>query len=208
MIPLNQIHVPEPCGEDWEAMDGNAQKRLCAGCGCHVHDLSAMTAPQAQTLLDRAVGRLCVRYQTRPDGTPLTLDDAPTPEHRAFWTRHLAAAASWALALAMTGLGLTARAEAAPQKTTHTKSMPHAKIKPHAVPTKPHAVPVVPQRPHRFLGRVAPRHPDKVPNSGQGQPTVATPTTTSPPNVVMGAPPPLQPPSTTITGGFGGSPKK
>jgi hypothetical protein len=198
MIPLNQIHVPEPCGQDWEAMDGDAQKRLCAGCGCHVHDLSAMTATDAQSVLDNAVGRLCVRYETRPDGTPLTLDDAPTPERRVFWTRRLATAASWALALAVTGLGLTTvRTEAAPQKTAHAKSKPHAKL-------KPHAVPVVPQRPHRFLGRVVPRHP----NNGQGQPTVAAPS--PPPTVIMGmgAPPPLPPPPTTMTGESGGSLKK
>jgi hypothetical protein len=142
MIPLNQVQVPKPCGEEWDAMDGDAQQRFCAGCGCHVHDLSAMTTPQAQDILDKAEGRLCVRFQTRPDGTVLTQNEAPMPSRRVFWPRRLAVAASWVLALALTGLGVTVSAEPSPHKTNPAKP-------------KPHTATSVPKHPRVFMGMIA-----------------------------------------------------
>ena len=229
MIPLNQIHVPEPCAEDWDAMLGDAQRRFCAGCGCHVHDLSAMTEAQAQDLIDRTEARICVRFQTRSDGSPLTLDAMPgasgaatVAARPAFRRGRRATVASWVVALAVTGVGLAGRAEAAPQKTAHATAghKPHAKFKPQT-PAKPQAVPAPPERPHRFLGKIVPRRPVKPTpekpttqtpaGTGQGQPTGSTPAGPTSPSV-MGTPPVPQPslasPRFLMGGGAVFSPKK
>lgn len=65
-----QLPILNPCSEDYAAMDGPAQRRFCDRCDKHVHDLSAMTEPEAKALLDgRAPGqRLCVRYRCGTDG--------------------------------------------------------------------------------------------------------------------------------------------
>jgi hypothetical protein len=185
MIPLNQIQVAKPCGENWDAMDGDARRRFCAGCGCHVHDLSAMTRIQAQALLDQNEGRVCVRFQTLPDGTVMTQETAVSSERRVFWPRRLAAAASWVMALALTGLGLTAQAETISHKTSHLKP-------------KSHVAPSIPRRPSVTLGKIA------IPQHTLGQmtivrpkpPTTKPPTTTQHPTT-MGAPvvPAPQPPT-------------
>ena len=129
-MPLDDVHVPQPCGAEWESMDGDV-RWLCAGCGCHVHDLSALTRRQAQALLDdprsgAAEGRLCVRFQTGPGGAILTRDDAPTAvaDRTPSWPLRLAVAASWALALAVTGLGLTDGAQAAAPRACVAESLP------------------------------------------------------------------------------------
>ena len=62
----DQVPIPEPCGEDWDAMDGDERRRFCRSCAKHVHDLSAVSAPEAEALL--ADGDRCVRYRARPDG--------------------------------------------------------------------------------------------------------------------------------------------
>jgi hypothetical protein len=53
-------------------MQGNEQVRFCDQCQLHVHNLSAMSPPQAAALVQEAEGRLCVRYHAQPDGTMLT----------------------------------------------------------------------------------------------------------------------------------------
>ncbi len=182
MIPLKQIQVPEPCGEDWDAMDGDARRRFCAGCGCHVHDLSAMTGAEAQRLLDRADGRLCVRFQTRPDGTPLTQEGASTRAVRGRWPRRFTAAASRTLALLVAGLGLTAAwgADRAPHKA------------PHAVSKAPPVTPAG-KRLHALMGKVAFPRPVAMRTMGIIFIPHAPP---PPPQTTMGAPlmPPPVPP--------------
>jgi len=64
----DQIPIPEPCNEDWSAMTGEEKRRFCAACDKHVHDLSAMTATEAeQTLAEDP--EICVRYTVHEDGS-------------------------------------------------------------------------------------------------------------------------------------------
>ena len=64
----NMLRIKDPCHADWSEMNGDEKKRFCGSCSKHVHDLSAMTKPQATAVLD-AVEEPCVRYTANPDGT-------------------------------------------------------------------------------------------------------------------------------------------
>lgn len=62
-----RLPIPKPCPADWRAMSGDERQRFCGSCNKHVHDLSAMTEPEAEALVSS--GRdLCVRYSVQPDG--------------------------------------------------------------------------------------------------------------------------------------------
>ncbi len=74
MIPLHTLKVASPCHADWDAMEGDDQARFCGTCRKNVYNLSAMTEGEAQALVSRLEGRLCVRFYTRADGTLLTQD--------------------------------------------------------------------------------------------------------------------------------------
>jgi hypothetical protein len=70
---LNNITIPSPCSADWNRMIGNDQVRFCEHCNLDVHNLSLLTRNQAQRLIARSNGRLCVRYHHDAAGQPLTL---------------------------------------------------------------------------------------------------------------------------------------
>ena len=70
---LNNLTIPSPCSADWNSMVGNDQVRFCEHCSLDVHNLSRMTRNQAQRLVARSNGRLCVRYHHDSSGRPLTL---------------------------------------------------------------------------------------------------------------------------------------
>lgn len=76
-IALSQVNIAEPCPADWAQMVGDDQQRFCGLCQRQVHDLSAMSADNAQQLLCTTACRLCVQYQPTPDGHVQTLDDKP-----------------------------------------------------------------------------------------------------------------------------------
>lgn len=59
---LPTIQVEKPCPEDWEAMEGNDQRRFCQGCGCYVHNLTSMTAEEAEATVSQP-GRVCIRMK-------------------------------------------------------------------------------------------------------------------------------------------------
>ncbi|HEX8179008.1 MAG TPA: ankyrin repeat domain-containing protein [Pyrinomonadaceae bacterium] len=69
---LDHVKVPEPCPADWAEMRGNERVRFCQHCSLHVHNLSTVTRPEAEKIIRRAGGRICVRYYQRPDGAVLT----------------------------------------------------------------------------------------------------------------------------------------
>ncbi len=176
MIPLKQISVPTHCDEAWDGMAGNAQARLCERCSHHVHDLSEMSRTEAQALLDRSQGRLCVRFVPDANGAPLTREDLAAPARRASWPRRWAAAVSWAAAVLVSGMGLAQAAGATKQghgKTTksghaRTKHKPHTGHLPRPVPytrpsgatmgivAPPSAVPPPVAHPPHRMGKVAP----------------------------------------------------
>jgi ankyrin repeat protein len=69
---LDHVRVPQPCPADWAEMRGNECVRFCQHCNLNVHNLSALTRPEAEKLVRRARGRICIRYYRRPDGALLT----------------------------------------------------------------------------------------------------------------------------------------
>ncbi len=71
---LNQVHVAAPCLESWDAMPGGDRVRSCERCQHRVYNLSEMTAVEAEALLRKTEGRLCVRFYRRNDGTIMTKD--------------------------------------------------------------------------------------------------------------------------------------
>ncbi|MDX6611656.1 MAG: uncharacterized protein QOD75_842 [Blastocatellia bacterium] len=78
---LNTIKIESPCQADWDSMTGNSQVRFCEHCALQVANISAMTRQEAMRLVNRSRGRLCLRFVSAPDGTPLTRS-VPEKLHR------------------------------------------------------------------------------------------------------------------------------
>jgi hypothetical protein len=71
---LNNLQIASPCEASWDKMRGTDRVRLCEQCGLNVFNISSMTREEAQDLVLRTEGRLCVRFHRREDGTVLTRD--------------------------------------------------------------------------------------------------------------------------------------
>jgi len=69
---LHNVRIASPCSADWEKMIGNEWVRHCSQCNLNVYNLSAMTGLEAQELVRKHEGRLCLRFYHRKDGTILT----------------------------------------------------------------------------------------------------------------------------------------
>ena len=73
---LDRVQVKSPCTEDWNEMVGNGEVRFCSHCSQHVHNLSAMTRREAEALVLKSNGNLCIRYLRRPEDQQIvTLPD-------------------------------------------------------------------------------------------------------------------------------------
>jgi hypothetical protein len=72
--PLNNVTVAAPCPADWDSMIGSERVRFCGQCELNVYNLSAMSCPEAESLITRTEGRLCVRFYRRKDGSIITED--------------------------------------------------------------------------------------------------------------------------------------
>jgi hypothetical protein len=70
--PLTHLKVAAPCQAEWKWMWGTEKVRFCGQCHLNVYNLSAMTTEQAEDLIRRTEGQLCVRFYRRKDGTVLT----------------------------------------------------------------------------------------------------------------------------------------
>ena len=68
---LKNLTIPSPCSANWDSMKGNDQVRFCEHCDLSVHDLSQMTRHQAQRLVSRSNGRLCIQFVSEVSGKPL-----------------------------------------------------------------------------------------------------------------------------------------
>ena len=71
---LNHVHIAAPCQADWDQMIGNERVRFCGQCSLNVYNLSGMTRSDAESLIARTEGRLCVRFYRRSDGSIITKD--------------------------------------------------------------------------------------------------------------------------------------
>jgi len=72
--PLNHVRVAAPCPADWNQMIGSERMRFCGQCSLNVYNLSSMTRSEAESLIARNEGRLCVRFYRRRDGSIITKD--------------------------------------------------------------------------------------------------------------------------------------
>lgn len=96
--------MASPCGESWDAMEGDGRVRFCGRCRLNVYNFSEMTEAELRRLVERREGRLCGRFFRRRDGTVLTRD-CPVG-----WRRKAAFALAAALALlALVGVALALR---------------------------------------------------------------------------------------------------
>jgi len=71
---LNHVRIAAPCPADWDQMIGNQRVRFCGQCSLNVYNLSGMTRADAESLIARTEGRLCVRFYRRSDGSIITKD--------------------------------------------------------------------------------------------------------------------------------------
>ena len=65
------IEIKTPCTADWDSMTGDDRIRFCEHCNLNVNDLSQLTPKRVRRLVTKSNGRLCIRYQKRPDGSPI-----------------------------------------------------------------------------------------------------------------------------------------
>jgi hypothetical protein len=72
--PLNHVEVAAPCTAGWDQMVGSERVRFCGQCNLNVFNLSAMSRDEAEALIARTEGRLCVKFYRRSDGSIITSD--------------------------------------------------------------------------------------------------------------------------------------
>ena len=72
--PLEHVQVAAPCKADWNQMIGSERMRFCSACNLNVYNLTGMTRFEAESLIARNEGRLCVRFYRRFDGSIITKD--------------------------------------------------------------------------------------------------------------------------------------
>ncbi len=69
---LDKIEVKSPCNESWDEMTGNDEVRFCSHCAKDVHNISAMNRADAEKLVKKSNGKLCVRYVKTSEGNLIT----------------------------------------------------------------------------------------------------------------------------------------
>jgi hypothetical protein len=72
--PLDNLKIAAPCSADWDQMFSFEDKRVrfCSQCDLNVYNLSDMSRQEAEDLITKTEGRLCVRFYRRADGSVLT----------------------------------------------------------------------------------------------------------------------------------------
>ncbi|MEO5593099.1 MAG: carboxypeptidase-like regulatory domain-containing protein [Chitinophagaceae bacterium] len=58
-----QLHIPEPCHENWDTMTGTEQGRFCMSCQKEVVDFSVMTDKEILHYISKASSNICGRVQ-------------------------------------------------------------------------------------------------------------------------------------------------
>lgn len=106
--PLDRVRVAAPCSADWNRMMGDERVRFCHQCSKNVYNLSSMTKREAEALITRAEGRLCVRYYQRGDGSILTSNCPVGLRHLKRRASRSARAVASAVLSFFAGLGLYA----------------------------------------------------------------------------------------------------
>jgi hypothetical protein len=166
-IPLLQyVRVASPCPASWDAMrevEGDRVK-FCEECQKRVYNLSAMGQAEAEGILRRHEGHLCVRYYRRRDGTILTTDcpvGLKAARELAFKRKQVSLAlctlfcaalaayrAGWMTTDALqTTTGVVAQVDVAPVVVGEMPTPP--------LPEPTMGTPALPAEPHPLLGEVS-----------------------------------------------------
>lgn len=97
---LADVSVLKPCGVDWNTMTGDEQVRVCSQCNLNVHNLSAMNALEAATLVKRRkTERVCVYFKRNLDGS-VKVDNCPQ-QIKSLRTKVFCAAAASLMCIAL-----------------------------------------------------------------------------------------------------------
>jgi hypothetical protein len=119
---LESLRIAAPCRESWDEMAGTDEVRFCSHCSKSVHDFSQLTRAEAERLVARARGGLCVRLVRRADSSVVVKESLSGFRRIG---RRVSLVASAALA-ALLGLLTDARAQ---QNTTYkSKSCPDSRV--------------------------------------------------------------------------------
>jgi hypothetical protein len=72
--PLDHVKIAAPCPADWDQMFSfeDERVRFCSQCNLNVYNLSGMNRQEAEALITKTEGRLCVRFYRKADGSVLT----------------------------------------------------------------------------------------------------------------------------------------
>lgn len=72
--PLDHVKISSPCSANWDQMFSFEDKRVrfCSQCNLNVYNLSGMSRSEAEALITKTEGRLCVRFYRKSDGSILT----------------------------------------------------------------------------------------------------------------------------------------
>jgi hypothetical protein len=176
---LENLKIAKPCSADWASMSGDERKRFCQMCKLHVYNLSDMTRTEAEDLITKTEGNVCVRLYKRADGTVITRD---CPVGLAALRRRMATlAASVAAFLAVGWSAFTrspgeidgSRLEGTANAQTSVE--PIKPIKPITPVKDPHIEPTHPKDPIPLMGAPMPiKQPPKTPEKTP-EPPVKTP---------------------------------
>lgn len=154
--PLDQVQVAAPCKADWEQMIGSERMRFCGACNLNVYNLSGMTRFEAESLIARNEGRLCVRFYRRLDGSIITKD---CPVGLRAIQRRVSCLAKAILAAALTFLAsigvqslIPGFPPPGPQVTTGVLALPNPAVV---------GLTVVPEDQLIIMGRMVPRMPQR-----------------------------------------------
>jgi Carboxypeptidase regulatory-like domain len=60
---LDSINVKSPCDKVWDEMTGSNQVRFCSYCETNVHNISVMNRAEAEKLITKSNGKLCIRIE-------------------------------------------------------------------------------------------------------------------------------------------------
>ena len=114
-LPVVVVNLPEPCPRRWAGFNGNDRVRFCDDCGKSVHNLSAMTAAQAEAFI-ASNPVACVAFNPDDRGNVATLEYAPRtrPSRRRWGWLGAGVVASLAGAVAQAVLGARPTPPAAP----------------------------------------------------------------------------------------------
>lgn len=164
---LENVKIAKPCAADWNAMTGDERVRFCQACKLHVYNLSDMTRAQAEDLLTRTEGNVCVRLYKRADGTVITKD---CPVGLAALRRRVATLAASVAALLAVGCSSFFRtsdeldgAPVEPVTATSTKTIEPRTVKPVTPVTPIEPALIEPTKPRPLMGAPMPIHVEQDP---------------------------------------------